>query len=184
MIENKPVERTLGVCRSLVAIILLGAALRFLDLGRLSWTDTHPPLYYCLLKISLWVLPDTELGIRVVSALCSIATLVVLIIFVYRHWGRWVIANIGLAWTHVYGLLAVLLPLGFFACYWASQRLRGRPLALKPATLLAAVFGLFLGVAPIVMFFWMIRSKKSGGAELPQAKAIVHLIRCWAVGEM
>src|ERR1017187_703762 len=111
MIENKPVKRTLGVCRSLVAIVLLGAALRFLDLGRqsvwidegfswlvaqtsfgeltrLSWTDTHPPLYYCLLKISLWVLPDTELGIRVVSALCSIATLVVLIIFVYRHWGQ------------------------------------------------------------------------------------------------
>ena len=122
MIENKPVKRTLGVCRSLVAIVLLGAALRFLDLGRqsmwidegfswlvaqtsfgeltrLSWTDTHPPLYYCLLKISLWVLPDTELGIRVVSALCSIATLVVLIIFVYRHWGRWVIANLIRCWA-------------------------------------------------------------------------------------
>jgi hypothetical protein len=260
MMENKLEKRVFGISWSLLAILLLGTALRFLYLGRhsvwidegyswlvvqtsfseltrLCWTDTAPPLYYSLLKASLWVLPDTEFGLRVVSALCSVATLVVMIRFVYRHWGHraacyvgllaalspfdiyyaqearmyalltflfvlaftelvetlegkpahligWVAANIGLAWTHAYGLMTVFLQVGFFACYWTSQRLRGRPLALKPKALLAAAVALFLGVAPIVGFFWIIRSNKSGGVQLPEAKTLLHLVRYWAVGEM
>jgi hypothetical protein len=100
------------------------------------------------------------------------------------HLIGWVAANIGLAWTHAYGLLAVLLQLGFFACYWISQRLRGCPFPLKPTALVAATVSLFLGVAPIVVFFWMIRSNKSGGVELPHAKTIIYLVRYWVVGEM
>ncbi len=172
-----------------------------------------------------------------VSVLCSIATLVVMMGFVYRHWGHraacyvgllaavspfdiyyaqearmyallsflfalafvelvetiqgkpahligWVAANIALAWTHAYGLMAVFLQIGFFACYEIVQHLQGRPLPLKPKALLAAAAALSLGVAPIVMFFWMIRSNKSGGVQLPDAKMLLHLVRYWAVGEM
>src|ERR1017187_9594675 len=36
------------------------------------------------------------------------------------HLIGWVAANIGPAWTHVYDLLAVLLQIGFFACYGVS----------------------------------------------------------------
>jgi len=260
MIENKTEKRIFGVSRSLLAILLLGTVLRFLYLGRhsvwidegyswlvvqtsfreltrLCWTDTHPPLFHYLLKASLWVLPDTEFGIRAVSVLCSIATLAVMVRFVFRHWGQraacyvgllaavspfdiyyaqearmyallaflfvlaftelveildgkpahligWVVANIGLAWTHAYGLMAVFLQVGFFICYEAVQHLRGRPLLLKPKTVIAAFTVLFLGVAPIVMFFWMIRTNKSGGVQLPDAKTLLHLVRYWAVGEM
>src|SRR5271170_7876360 len=208
MIENKPAKRILGVRWSLLAIVLLGTALRFLNLGRqsvwvdegfswiavqisfrgltrLSLHDVHPPLYYYLLKASLWVLPDTEFGMRFVSVLCSVATLAVMMTFVNRRCGHraacyvgllaavspfdiyyaqearmyallafwyvlaftelvealegkpvhligWVAANIGLAWTHAYGLLAVFLQIGFFVCYGVAQYLRGRKLPLKP----------------------------------------------------
>jgi hypothetical protein len=36
------------------------------------------------------------------------------------HLIGWVAANIGLAWTHAYDLLAVLLQIGFFARYGVS----------------------------------------------------------------
>jgi hypothetical protein len=49
---------------------------------------------------------------------------------------------------------------------------------------MAAVVRLFLGVAPIVMFFWMIRSNKSGGVEVPHAKTLIYFVRYRAVGEM
>jgi mannosyltransferase len=107
--ENRPEKRILGVRWSLLAILLLGTALRFLHLGRqsvsidegfswlavqmsfggvtrLSWHEVHPPLYYYLLKASLWVLPDTEFGMRFVSVLCSVAALAVMMTFVYRRW--------------------------------------------------------------------------------------------------
>ena len=109
MMENRPENHARGFGWSLLTVILLGTILRFLNLGRqsvwidegfswlavqlnfagvtgLSWTDVHPPLYYYLLKMSLWILPDTQFGLRVVSVLCSIATLVVMIAFVRRHW--------------------------------------------------------------------------------------------------
>src|ERR1035438_7417600 len=159
MMENRPEKRILGVSRSLLAIVLLGTALRFLNLGRqsvwidegfswlavqlsfgdltrLSWTDVHPPLYYYLLKASLWVLPDTEFGMRVVSVLCSIATMVVLMTFVYRHWGHRAACYVGLLAAvspfdiyyaqeaRMYTLLAFLFVLAFIELV---EALEGKP---------------------------------------------------------
>ena len=93
----------------IVVVFLLGVLLRFLDLGQQglfldeawSWAtaqlppaqilqsslrDPHPPLYYLLLKGFLAVLPDTEAGLRTLSALCSAATLAVTLAFVARQW--------------------------------------------------------------------------------------------------
>lgn len=260
MMENRPEKPTYGVTRSLSAIVLLGTILRFLHLGRqsvwidegfswlavqmgfgdvtrLSLVDVHPPLYYYLLKISLWVLPNTEFGLRFVSALSSVATLVVMITFVYRRWGYriawyvgllaalspfdiyyaqegrmyallaflfvlaftelveslegkpthligWVAANIGLAWTHAYGLLAVVLQVGLFVCYGIAQYLRGRSLPLKPKVVLAAFATLFLGLAPILLLFWKIRSNPSGSVLLPETNRLLYLVRCWTTGPM
>jgi mannosyltransferase len=119
MIDNKPEQRILGVSWSLLAILLLGTALRFLYLGRqslwcdeawswlasrmsfggiirLSWEDNHPPLYYFLLKISLWMLPSSEFGLRVVSCISSIAGMTVMVRFVNRHWGHRAAVWVGL----------------------------------------------------------------------------------------
>ncbi len=91
------------------AVFIIGMALRLLRLGKqplfldeawswavtllpparilqLSSYDPHPPLYYLLLKGSLSVLPPTEAGLRALSALCSIVTLAVLLVFVARWW--------------------------------------------------------------------------------------------------
>lgn len=260
MMENRPENHARGFGWSLLTVILLGTILRFLNLGRqsvwidegfswlavqlnfagvtgLSWTDVHPPLYYYLLKMSLWILPDTQFGLRVVSVLCSIATLVVMIAFVRRHWGQhaacwvgllaalspfdiyyaqearmyallaflfvlaftelvealegkpvhligWVAANIGLAWTHAYGVLTVFLQVALFICYGGAERLRGRPLSLKPKPVIAAFVVLFLGVAPILILFWMIRANASGSVLLPETNRLLYLIRCWTTGPM
>src|ERR1700722_11861402 len=174
----------------------------------LSLQDVHPPLYYYFLKASLWVLPDTEFGMRFLSVLFSVATLAIMMVFVYRRWGHraacyvgwlgalspfdiyyaqearmysllaflfvlafielvealegkpahligWVAATTGLAWTHVYGLLAAFLQIGFLAVYWTWQRLRGRPFPLQPKPVLVALAGALLGIGPIVLLFYM-----------------------------
>ena len=260
MMEHKPAKQILGLRASLWAIVLLGTGLRFLNLGRqsvwidegfswlasrmnfgavtrLAWEDVHPPLYYYLLKASLWVFPDTEFGLRLVSVLCSIASLVVLITFVYRHWGHraacyvgllaalspfdiyyarearmyallsflfvlaytelveslagkpahligWVAANVGLAWTHAYGLLAAFLQIGFFVGYWIWLRLRGRPFPLTTTTARRALEFLLVGIAPIVIFFWLIRANASSSVLLPETNRLLYLVRCWATGPM
>ncbi len=159
----------------------------------LSWEDVHPPLYYWLLKISLWVLPGTEFGIRVLSVLCSVGTLAVMIIFVRRHWGQraacyvgllaalspfdiyyaqearmyallaflfvlsytqlvgsiegrprslsiWMFACIGLAWTHVYGVLAVFLEVGILLGFWIWHKLRGQSQRIRRKTAMAGLW--------------------------------------------
>ena len=119
MIDDKPEKRILGLSGSLLAILLFGTALRFLNLGgqsvwvdegfsrvaaqmslrgltRLSLYDVHPPLYYYLLKASLWILPDTEFGLRFVSVLCSLGALAVMMNFVYWRWGHRAACYVGL----------------------------------------------------------------------------------------
>lgn len=96
---------------ALVAVLGLGATLRLLHLGHqglfldeawswavaqlspmqivaLSFHDPHPPLYYLLLKGSTTILPSTETGLRILSALCSITTLAVTLLFVSRKWNN------------------------------------------------------------------------------------------------
>lgn len=244
---------------SLFAILLLDSLLRFLHLGRqsvwidegfsywatrfsfldiakLSWEDVHPPLYYWLLKICLWVLPGTEFGIRVFSVLCSVGTLAVMIFFVRRHWGQraacyvgllaafspfdiyyaqearmyallaflfvlsytqligvfegkrhslilWVVACIGLAWTHVYGVMAVFLEAGLLLGSWIWHKSRNRPLPLGAQELSLACGGVLLGMSPVLIFFWALRS--SGASVLiPDSSRLVYIVRCWCAGPM
>jgi hypothetical protein len=98
-----------------VAIVWLGASLlRFATLGRQSlWIDeayswtaasrataarlmaddettvdrVHPPTYYFLLRQTLKVLPETEFGVRALSAACSAAALGLLALFAWRWFG-------------------------------------------------------------------------------------------------
>ncbi|HEU5329040.1 MAG TPA: glycosyltransferase family 39 protein [Thermomicrobiales bacterium] len=93
--------------RLLVAVVVLGAVLRFYHLETLSlWLDegitvywskkpwpivlgvrdyasTHPPLYYALVKLVAYVVPDTLAG-RMISALAGIATIPILYFLVAR----------------------------------------------------------------------------------------------------
>ncbi len=94
----------------LAIVLVLGALLRLLRLGHqglfldeawswaaaqlsplqivvLSFHDPHPPLYYLLLK-STTILPSTETRLRMLSALCSITTLAVTLVFVSRKWNK------------------------------------------------------------------------------------------------
>ena len=52
-----------------------------------AWIDTHPPLYHLLLKATLLILPGSEAGLRFFSSLCSVGTLVAVLLFVRRQWG-------------------------------------------------------------------------------------------------
>ena len=96
----------------------------------------------------------------------------------------WVAANVGLAWTHVYGLITVFVQEGFVLGYWIWHRLRGRTLAFRPQRLIATLSAVFLGVAPIVILIWHIRSNKPGCGQMPDAGHLRNLLRCWAVGPM
>ena len=258
MIDDKPEKRILGLSPCLLAILFLGTVLRFLNLGgqsvwvdegfsriaahmswrgvtRLSLYDVHPPLYYYLLKVSLWVLPDTEFGLRFVSVLSSIWALAIMMNFVYQRWGHraacyvgllvalspfdiyyaqearmyaflafwyvlaftelvaslegkpahligWVIGITGLAWTHAYGFLTAFLQLGFLASYWIWQRYRGRPFPLQPKPVLAALVGVLLGIAPIVLFFFKLRHTQAASVEVPVVSDLLVLVRWWATG--
>jgi uncharacterized membrane protein len=260
VIATQQPERALRRNPILLTILVLGTVLRFWHLGRqslwidegfswlavrlsfpgitqLSWSDVHPPLYYYLLKANLLVLPPTEFGLRLPSALFSVAGLAVMIRFVNRHWGYraacyvgllaatspfdiyyaqearmysllallfvlsftqlaealhgrpacligWVAANVGLAWTHVYGLITVFVQVWFVLSYWAWHGLRGRPLVLKPRQLIAALSAVFLGISPIVILIWQIRSNKPGSGMIADAGHLRYLLRCWAVGPM
>ncbi len=258
---NQQREQALRRNPILLGILVFGAVLRFWHLGHqslwidegftwlamrlsfrgitlLSWSDVHPPFYYYLLKMNLWVLPSTEFGLRFPSALFSVASLTVMMAFVNRHWGQraacyvgllaavspfdiyyaqearmyallaslfvlsfiqladalqgrpacligWVAANVGLAWTHVYGLITVFVQIGFVLGYWAwHNSLRHRPMAFKPRQLIAALSALFLGIAPVVILIWQIRSNRSGSVMIADAGHLRHLLRCWVVGPM
>jgi len=79
-------------------------------LYHLTLSDPHPPLYYLLLKLVLLVIPDTQFGLRLLSAAFSLASLALVLVFVSSRW------NIE---TTIYvGLLASLSP---FDIYYAQE---------------------------------------------------------------
>lgn len=92
-------------------LLLLGIALRFYRLGSqgiwldesITWgfarfptgetiaaafLDGHPPLHYLLVQATLWLLPASEIAVRLVSALSSALLLVTIAVHLRRHWGR------------------------------------------------------------------------------------------------
>lgn len=73
-----------------------GTHLDFFGLLQLSFSDPHPPLYYILLKISLLILPDSEFGLRALSATLSIASLTAVLIYVKSRWNTGTMIYVGL----------------------------------------------------------------------------------------
>jgi 4-amino-4-deoxy-L-arabinose transferase-like glycosyltransferase len=96
----------------------------------------------------------------------------------------WVAASMGLAWTHVYGLITVFVQIWFLFSYWAWHSPRRHPLAFKPRQLIVALSALFLGILPIVVLIWQIRGNKPGSGLMADAGHLRSLVRCWAVGPM
>jgi uncharacterized membrane protein len=104
---------------TLGTILLVSVWLRFADLGkqglffdeawswaatrlrwpallRLSLSDPHPPLYYILLKLYLFVFPSSEFGLRALSASFSIASLAAVLVYVRSRWNTETMLYVGL----------------------------------------------------------------------------------------
>jgi uncharacterized membrane protein len=60
--------------------------LSFKGIAELSFRDPHPPLYYFLLKLWTAFIPSTEAGLRALSVVFSIFSMVTIVVFVYRKW--------------------------------------------------------------------------------------------------
>lgn len=166
----------------LAALFTLGTALRFLNLGRqsvwideghswlisrlsfvdlflYSWQDVHPPLYFYLLKALLHFVPSTEYGLRLLSVLCSVATLATVILFARQQWGH------RAAWYA--GLLVAISPLDI---YYAQEA--------RMYSLLALLFAL--------SFVFLMKSLQSGKRShlAGWAAAVVGLAWTHAYGLM
>jgi uncharacterized membrane protein len=61
------------------------ARLTVAEILQIPQIDPHPPLYYLSLKATLLIVPDTEWGLRLLSALCSMLSLG-LLFFIARRW--------------------------------------------------------------------------------------------------
>jgi len=70
--------------------------LNTVDIVGLSTQDPHPPLYYILLKWSLLILPHSEAGLRTLSMLASVASLIVVVVYAARRWNSRAAAYAGL----------------------------------------------------------------------------------------
>jgi len=141
-------------------ILLAGIGLRFFRLGHQglffdeawSWAvsrlspmeilrvsstvDPQPPAYYLILKAVQGFLPSSEAGLRSFSALCSIMSLILILIFVKRWWnsraafyaGLWItLSTFDLYYaqeTRNYTLLGLLWLLGYILMI---EAMRGRP---------------------------------------------------------
>ena len=125
--------------------------LNFAGLYHLTLSDPHPPLYYLLLKLLFLVIPDTHFGLRLLSAVFSMAGLALVLVFVSSRW------NIE---TTIYvGLLAGLSP---FDIYYAQE---ARMYALLAFLWVASYIGLvkalegerrywFLWAIPVILMAW------------------------------
>ncbi len=86
------------------------ARLSWSDLLRLSLSDPHPPLYYVLLKLCLFVFPSSEFGLRAISASSSVVSLAAILMYVSSRWNT--------ETTFYVGLLMAFSP---FDIYYAQE---------------------------------------------------------------
>jgi mannosyltransferase len=121
----------------------------------LSVRDGHPPLYYLLLKAFLAIVPDTEVGLRALSVLSSVAALAILMGVIAHIWGSraatysgWLLAlsTFDLYYaqeTRMYTLLGLLWILSFVLLVEALQ---GHPRLL-------IAWGAIAALMPWVQFY-------------------------------
>jgi mannosyltransferase len=60
----------------------------FWDIAKYTADDVHPPLYYWLLKMWTWVFGNGEFGLRTMSILFAVATIVLTFFLVRKLFGR------------------------------------------------------------------------------------------------
>jgi len=79
--------------------------------------DQHPPLFYMMVRVSLWLFGENEIGLRIPSIIGFWVMCLSLYIFVARRT------------TPAYGLLAALVP-AITQAYWYAYEARGYALML------------------------------------------------------
>jgi hypothetical protein len=108
-----------------------------MEIVRVSSTvDPQPPAYYLILKVVQSIFPSNEAGLRSFSALCSIMSLILILVFVKRWWnsraafyaGLWItFSSFDLYYaqeTRNYTLLGLLWLLDYILMI---EAVRGRP---------------------------------------------------------
>ena len=94
----------------------------------------------------------------------------------------WTIANITMAWTHLYGILIVLIELFLIFTYFVVRHLRQRTYNHTSFWLIIATIGVVLGIIPILLLVLHYRATGAGGAWIPTVKDFVVLFALWSVG--
>lgn len=151
--ETQPRERWVLLSVLLLAMLVRLIDIQFhpespddqysVDLARMSWpelvettaADTHPPLYYGMLKLWYAATPETMASAQVLSVIFSILTLALLFGFTRERFGRvaaWAalltasFAPYQIYWHHS-PRNHQLLPLGVLAVLWLSDRFLKTP---------------------------------------------------------
>src|SRR5919107_5130279 len=170
-----PSPRQRWVLLSLLAIMLLGAALRFYDLGfqslsegeLASWDlsnrgtlpqviegvrgDIHPPLYFLMLRFAQWIFGDAEWALRLPSAMAGWLCIPAIYLLGRR------------LYSEREGLIAALFLAVFWAPIYYSQEAR-----VYSTLILLSIFTTY--------FWWGIMLDLRYRRELPTREAALYVV--------
>jgi uncharacterized membrane protein len=94
----------------------------------------------------------------------------------------WGFLNIGLAWTHFYGLLAVGSHLFCATGYLLFYYLRHKRPPTNYLLVLTTMVGVLLAISPVFSLVWNFRNAGPGGAWIPSLQDLFSLFSLWTAG--